>query len=153
MTLEDQVGALVAEHGQNRTSLIPILQGLLVNSHESYLSKGVLQEVARQMDLSAAEVYGTASFYAFLEIERRGQNIIRVCKTISCDMHKKQEIVRAIEERLNIRLGETTADNKFTFLETNCVGQCHKGPAMLINDEIYTELTPAKVVEILNKYL
>jgi NADH:ubiquinone oxidoreductase subunit E len=68
-------------------------------------------------------------------------------------MHKKQEIVRAIEECLNIRLGETTADNKFTFLETNCVGQCHKGPAMLINDEIYTELTPAKVVEILNKYL
>ena len=67
-------------------------------------------------------------------------------------MHGKNQIIKELETVLKINLGETTHDRKFTLLETNCLGQCHKGPAMLINDEPYTELTPEKVREIIMKY-
>jgi NADH:ubiquinone oxidoreductase subunit E len=54
---------------------------------------------------------------------------------------------------LKIKIGETTQNRKFSLLETNCLGWCHKGPAMLVNDEAYTELTPEKVREIINEYM
>ena len=68
-------------------------------------------------------------------------------------MKGKHEVLSTIEETLKIKLGETTADRKFTLLETNCIGWCHKAPAMLINDEPYTELTSQKVTEVLQEYL
>ena len=110
-------------------------------------------EVARELDISAADVYGTATFYHYLETKPLGKYVIRVCKTITCDMKGKNQIVKAIENILKIKLGETTQDKKFTLLHTNCLGWCHKGPVMLINDTPYTELTPDKVSEILSEYI
>ncbi len=78
-----------------------------------------------------------------------GKNIIRVCKTISCKMKGKQEIIKAIEKLLKIQVGETTRDQNFTLIESNCLGWCHKGPVMLINDEVYPEITPEKAIEII----
>lgn len=68
-------------------------------------------------------------------------------------MKGKNQILLTIEDMLKIGVGETTADKKFSLLQTNCLGWCHKAPAMLINDEIYTELTPERVREILSEYL
>jgi len=61
--------------------------------------------------------------------------------------------MKAIEDMLKINVGETTPDKQFTLLETNCLGWCHKGPAMLINDDVYTEITPEKVTDILGEYM
>jgi NADH-quinone oxidoreductase subunit E len=141
----------IKQFGAKRESLLAILQYLYSKEHK--LSKEVMQEVAEALDLSAADVYGTASFYSFLEVEEKGKNIIRLCKTISCDLKGKQDIVSAIETKLKIKLGETTIDKKFSFLETNCLGWCHKGPAMLINDKVYTELTPEKAVKAIEENL
>ena len=68
-------------------------------------------------------------------------------------MKGKQQILSAIEEMLKIQIGETTPDGVFTLLQTNCLGWCHKGPAMLVNDEVYSDLTPEKVRDILQSYL
>ncbi len=68
-------------------------------------------------------------------------------------MKGKNQILLALEDSLKINLGETTPDKKFSILETNCLGWCHKAPAMLINDEPYTDLTPVKVKEILGDYI
>ncbi|MFW6289759.1 MAG: NAD(P)H-dependent oxidoreductase subunit E, partial [Mariniphaga sp.] len=59
----------------------------------------------------------------------------------------------AIQDMLKVKVGETTPDKRFTLLETNCLGWCHKAPAMLINDEVYTEVSPERVREILKKYM
>jgi NADH:ubiquinone oxidoreductase subunit E len=128
-----------------------VLQGVV--EQERYLSEYSMTEVARELNLSAAEVYGTATFYSFLEYKKIGRYIIRVCKTITCSMKGKNQILHTIEDMLKIRLGETTPDGKFSLLQTNCLGWCHKAPAMLINDEVYTELTPEKVRDILGNYL
>jgi NADH:ubiquinone oxidoreductase subunit E len=110
-------------------------------------------EIARELDLPVTEVYGTATFYSFLECKKMGKYIIRVCKTITCSMKGERQILMAIQDMLKIKIGETTQDGKFTLLETNCLGFCHKAPAMLINNEVYTELTPEKIREILSSYL
>ena len=145
------VKELANKHGRTRDSLIPILQDLVVQNR--FLSKQEMIDVARELDISAADVFGTATFYSFLDTEPRGKYIIRICKTISCTMKGKNEILSTIEDTLKIKIGETTSDRKFSLLETNCIGWCHKAPAMLINDTPYTELTPEKVTEILREYI
>jgi NADH-quinone oxidoreductase subunit E len=150
-----QVGNLVKElsekHGHARESLMPILQGI-VQKH-NYLTDEAMVEVARELDISAAEVYGTASFYTFLDTQVKGKYVIRVCKTITCSMKGKSDIIHTMEEMLKIKVGETTSDNQFSLIETNCIGWCHKAPAILINELPYTELTPEKVSEIIKDYM
>jgi NADH:ubiquinone oxidoreductase subunit E len=149
--INELVKKLADKHGRKRESLMPILQDLIEENR--YLSDNAMISVARELDLSAADVFGTASFYTFLDTEVRGKFIIRICKTISCAMKGKIEVLHAIEDTLKIKVGETTSDRKFSLLETNCIGWCHKAPAMLINDTPYTELTPEKVTEILQEYM
>jgi len=152
MIIENElVRELANKHGRSRESLIPILQDLVV--HNRYLSKQDMVDVARELNISAADVFGTATFYTFLDTVPRGRYVIRICKTISCTMKGKNEILSTMEEILKVKLGETTPDRKFSLLETNCIGWCHKAPAMLINDTPYTELTPRKVTEILREYI
>lgn len=150
-----QVGNLVKElsskHGRERESLMPILQGIVLK--HNYLTDEAMVEVARELNISAAEVYGTASFYTFLDTQMKGKYVIRVCKTITCSMKGKSDIIQTLEEMLKIKVGETTADKQFSLIETNCIGWCHKAPAILINELPYTELTPEKVTEIIKDYM
>jgi len=142
---------IVDKLGYERENLLPILQEVVKT--ERYLSEASIKIIAKEMDISAADIYGVASFYSFLDLQPRGQNIIRICKTITCFTKGKDEIIEAIENRLKIKIGETTLDNKFSFLSTNCIGWCHEGPAMLINDKVYTKLTPEKAVVAIEEYL
>jgi NADH-quinone oxidoreductase subunit E len=150
-----QVGSLVKElsdkHGHARESLMPILQAIVLK--HNYLTDEAMVEVARELDISAAEVYGTASFYTFLDTQVKGKYVIRICKTITCSMKGKSDIIHTLEEMLKIRVGETTPDKQFSLIETNCIGWCHKAPAILINELPYTELTPEKVSEIIKDYM
>ena len=150
-----QAGNLVKElsdkYGRSRESLMPILQEIV--RKQNYLTDEAMVQVAKELDLSAAEVFGTASFYTFLDTEVRGKYVIRVCKTITCSMKGKSDIIQTIEEILKINVGETTPDKQFSLLETNCIGWCHKAPAILINEMPYTELTPEKVSEIIKDYM
>ena len=148
---EMRVKELVEKYGRNREALMPVLQELI--DERRYVNDEAIVNVARELDLSAAEVYGTASFYSFIETEEVGKFVIRLCKTIVCDMKGKEDVLQAIENTLKIKVGQTTADKKFTLKTTNCLGWCHKGPTMLINDEVYTELTPGKAIEIIESYM
>ncbi len=144
------VKKLAQKHGRDRESLLPILQGLVESKR--YINEHAMIEIARELEISTSEVYGTATFYSFLDTKPRGKYVIRVCKTITCSMKGKNQILLALEDALKIKLGETTIDKRFTLLETNCLGWCHKAPAMLINDEVYTELTPELVRQIVEDY-
>lgn len=150
MADKDLLNKLVKQYGTDREALMPILQDYVVE--HQFLDDETMVDIADLLDISAADVYGTASFYSFLGSKPLGKNVIRVCKTISCDMKGKKEIIEALEDILKIKVGGTTCDNKFSLLETNCIGWCHKAPAMLINDTPYTELTPQSVSEIIEEY-
>jgi NADH:ubiquinone oxidoreductase subunit E len=147
---EELIHELVEKHGRTRNALMPVLQGIV--AREKFLSEDAMISVAKELDLSAADVYGTASFYTFLDTKPRGKNIIRVCKTISCHMQGKDTIIRAIEDHLKVKVGETSHDNKFTLLTANCLGWCHKGPVMLINDEVFPSITAEKAIDIIEEF-
>ena len=68
-------------------------------------------------------------------------------------MSGKDEIIKTLQDTLKINVGETSADRKFTLLTANCMGWCHKGPVMLVNDEVYPELTPDKAIKIVQEYM
>lgn len=141
---------VTSKYGKQRSALMPALQAIV--KEKNYLSDEDIVAVAKTFDLSTAEVYGTATFYTFLDTVPRGKYVIRVCKTISCHMAGKDEIIEALQNMLKIKVGETTVDKKFSLLTANCMGWCHKGPVMLINDEVYPELTPQKAIEIVQSY-
>ncbi|MDX9781556.1 MAG: NADH-quinone oxidoreductase subunit NuoE [Bacteroidales bacterium] len=149
--ISDLIRRLADRYGRERSSLLPILQGVV--EQEKYLSEYSMTEIARELNLPAADVYGTATFYSFLEYKKMGRYIIRLCKTITCSMKGENQILLTIQDLLKIKVGETTPDGNFSLLQTNCLGFCHKAPAMLINNEVYNELTPEKVRDILTSYI
>lgn len=148
-SLTEEIEKLVEQFGARRESLLPILQSL--QRKHKYISEFAQQEVARVLDIHPVEVFSVISFYSFLHSKPQGRNIVRLCQTISCDMTGKEAVAAAIQRELGIGFGETTKDKKFTLEFTNCLGMCDQGPAMLINDKVYTHLTPEKAVSILNE--
>ena len=149
--IEELVKQQAELHGTTRESLMPILQAVIRS--ERFLSEDAMVAIARELDISTADVYGTASFYTFMDTKPKGKNIIRVCKTITCHMKGKDAVIGALEDLLKIKLGENTSDGKFSLLQANCLGWCHKGPVMLINDEVHPEVTPESAVEVIQGYL
>ena len=137
------------ELGRDRSVLIPILQRVQRKYHR--ISAFAMQIIADMLDIHPVEVYSVVSFYSFLNEKPNGRFVIRLCRTISCDMQEKDRVARQLENELDIRFGETTADGKFTLEWTNCLGMCDRGPAMLVNDQVFTHVTPEKVHEIIEK--
>jgi [NiFe] hydrogenase diaphorase moiety large subunit len=144
-----EIEELCKSYGTDRSALLPILQAIQKN--HKYISDFAQQEIARMLDIHPVEVYSVVSFYTFLHSEPRGRNIVRLCRTIVCDISGKDLVENAITRELGIKFGETTKDKRITLEYTNCLGMCDQGPAMMINDNIYTQLTPEKAVNILNE--
>lgn len=147
--LTSEIEALVGLFGNDRSSLLSILHE--VQKKYRYIPDFAQQEIARILDIHPVEVYSVISFYSFLNSIPKGKNLVRLCQTITCQMMGKSEIACAIERELGIKIGETTKDNKFTVEYANCLGMCDEGPAMAINDRIYTHLTAEKAINILNE--
>ena len=148
-SLTEEIEQLVDLYGKSRNSLLPILQA--IEKKYKFISDFAQQEVARCLDIHPVEVFSVITFYSFLTHKPKGRNIVRLCQTITCDMAGKKAVANAIERELGITFGETTKDKKFTLEYANCLGMCDQGPAMLVNDQVFSHLTPEKAVEILNK--
>ena len=148
-SLSEEIEIYVSEYGTNRSSLLPVLQA--IQRKHSYVSDFAQQEVARLLDIHPVEVYSVISFYSFLHSKPRGRNIVRLCQTISCDMKNKNAVVEAVQRELGIKFGGTTKDNRITLEYTNCLGMCDQGPAMIVNERVYTKLNPEKAIQILNE--
>jgi [NiFe] hydrogenase diaphorase moiety large subunit len=107
--------------------------------------------VADILDIHPVEVDSVVSFYSFLGHKNKGKFIVRLCRTISCEMQAKERVAQQLENDLGIRFGETTANGHFTLEWANCLGMCDQGPALLVNDRIHTQVTPESVHDILEE--
>ncbi|OGU72530.1 MAG: NADH dehydrogenase [Ignavibacteria bacterium RBG_16_34_14] len=140
---------LVKNLGNNRSSLLEILQA--IQKRYNFISDFAQQEVARLLNIHPVEVYSIISFYSFLYSKPRGRNIIRLCRTISCNMKAQKNIEEAVKKELGINFGETTKDRRITLEYTNCLGMCDVAPAMLDNERVYTRIDPETAVKILKE--
>ncbi len=116
------------------------------------MSEEFITEVAQSLNIPISEVYGVATFYSFLSRKPLGRNVIRICKSLPCYLKNSETIVDAVKAELGITPGDTTADGRFSFELTNCIGACDKAPAMLINGDVHGDLTPGKISQILKTY-
>jgi [NiFe] hydrogenase diaphorase moiety large subunit len=145
--LQDEIRALVEHHGRTRSALMPVLQE--IQQKHASVSDFAMQVIADELRIHPAEVYGVVSFYAFLHHQARGKFQIRLCQTISCDLAGKTRVARQLENELGIAFGEATADGRFSLEWASCLGMCDQGPALLVNERVYTRVTPDQVHQII----
>lgn len=108
--------------------------------------------IAKEMNVPKAKVFGVLSFYAFFSIEKRGENIIRMCKSAPCHVTGAAETLQALEQALGIPVGGTTADGKFTLETCECLGICDLAPAIMVNDEVFGPVWAGDVKDFIAKF-
>ena len=112
-----------------------------------------LQEfISEKMDIPLSEISGVVSFYSFFTTVPRGEHTIRVCMGTACYVRGGKKIVEHLRNRLDVELGGTTDDGKFTFEIARCIGACGLSPAMMIDDTVYKQVNVNKLEKILEKY-
>jgi NADH-quinone oxidoreductase E subunit len=146
-----EVDALLGRYPPERreSALIPLLH--LVQKARNHISDETAAEVAEFLGVPAQKVVGVATFYTMFFRKPVGKYVIWHCKTLSCHLRGAPDVLAAMKRKLGIEVGETTPDGKFTLMCTECLGLCELAPAILVNEERYVELTPEKVVRILEE--
>jgi NADH:ubiquinone oxidoreductase subunit E len=141
--LRAEISGVLEKLGPGRSSLIPILQD--VKRRHRAVDSDAMQVIADMLDIHPVEVYSVASFYAFLHGAPQGAHVIRLCGTLSCDFAGKDAVADALRTELGVDFDQTTADGLVTLEWASCIGMCDQGPALLVDDEVHTRVTPADV--------
>ena len=124
----------------------------IVQKHRGWVSDESLEDLAPLLEMSVAELDNVATFYNLIYRKPVGENVILLCDSISCWLMGYEGIRDHLQERLGIQYGQTTSDGKFTLLPMVCLGTCDHAPAMMVGEELYRDLSPEKVDQILEKY-
>ena len=141
--------SLVGQNGK-RERLLNLLEAR--QRTDGSLTEGAMTEIAGDIGLPLSEVYGVATFYSFLSTKPRGLHVIRVCKSLPCYFENAPMIIESVARTIGISPGETTADGRFSFELTNCIGACDQAPAMLVDDNVHGNLTPGRIADVLKSY-
>ena len=148
----ERVNEIIEEHGREQSALIPILQE--VQAEYRYLPEEILTYIATAMGLSAATVFGVATFYAQFSLEPKGKYVVRVCDGTACHVRHSMPVYQAIRSRLGLKDGRfTTPDMMFTVETVACLGACGVAPAMVVNDKVYGKMTPEAACTIIDTLL
>src|SRR4051812_30203617 len=121
----------IALYPHPRSALIPLLH--MAQEQDGWVTPEAMQHIAELLDLSAAEVLGTASFYDMLFLEPVGRHLVAICTNIACLLNGGQELLEHAEEKLGIKSGATTADGQFTLEEVECIALCGQAPCLAVN--------------------
>ncbi len=133
---------------RKQSAVIPALH-IVQDANGGWLSKELMDEVAAYLEMEPISVYEVATFYTMYSLKPIGRHKISVCTNISCMLRGSDGIVAHLETKLGVRLGQTTADGKFTLKEVECLAACGGAPMFQIGKHYYENLTPEKIDEIL----
>ncbi|MGE5652779.1 MAG: NADH-quinone oxidoreductase subunit NuoE [Bacillota bacterium] len=148
----DKVNEIVAKYGAKESYLIAILQE--VQEEYRYLPEEILTYLATAMGLSPATIYGVATFYSQFSLEPKGKYVIRVCDGTACHVRHSMPVLEAIRKRLALVEGKrTTNDMKFSVETVSCLGACGLAPVIMINDQVYGQMTADAINLILDKLI
>ncbi len=134
---------------QKQSAVMAALR-ILQDQNGGWLSHELMDAIAAYLDMPPIAVYEVATFYSMYRLEPCGRHKINVCTNISCLLCGSEEVVAHLQERLGIKLGETTADGKFTLSEVECLGACVGAPMMQVNRDYHERLTPETIDAILD---
>jgi len=136
---------------EQRKSAIMGALSVVQEANGGWLTTELMDAVADYLQVPPIAVYEVATFYSMYELKPVGKYKLCICTNVSCMLCGSEEIVAHLEQKLGIKLGETTADNKFTLKEVECLGACGGAPMIQLGREYHENLTPAKIDELLAK--
>jgi NADH-quinone oxidoreductase subunit E len=144
------VRTAVERHGVQRDELIPILTD--VNRKVGFLPAEALNEISRLMHVPKSQIFSVATFYRMLSTEKLGRHVIQFCESAPCHVVGGREVWEALQDSLDLEPGQTSPDGKWTLVTVSCLGVCGVGPVIVVDDDMYGNVTPAQVSEILAHY-
>ena len=140
---------LLGRYPTKQTASIDSL--LVVQKHRGWISEEALKDVASFLEMTPDELDGIATFYTRIFRKPVGTHVISVCDSVSCFIMGGETLMRHLEERLNIRAGQTTVDGRFTLIPNVCLGHCELAPVMLVGHQVFGNLTEERIDRIVTE--
>jgi NADH-quinone oxidoreductase subunit E len=139
---------IISRFPRRRSALIPVVH--LAQEQDGYVTEDAMEHVAELLDITPAEVFGTASFYEMFKFEPVGRYCLNVCTNISCQLLGAYELLEHAEERLGVKAGNTTADGLITLEDVECIAACTEAPAIQVNYRYRYKVTPSDLDRLID---
>jgi len=141
---------IVEKWSLRKDRLIEILQD--VQEEYRYLPKETLTEISKTLEIPLSQIYTIATFYAYFSLDPKGEHQINVCLGTACHVQGGDRVSDALQRELNIKVGTTSKDMKFSLKTVRCIGCCGLAPVIVIDKEMYGNVTASRIKKILKKY-
>lgn len=145
-----EVEHALSQYSAKGSGLIPSLQN--IQKEFGYLPTEAIDELGDSTGISANEIYGVATFYTQFRFNPPGEHTIRVCQGTACHVRGGHQILNKVEQRLKIKAGQTTEDQKFDLERVACVGCCALAPVVVVDNKVHAQMTVKKISSVLSQY-
>ncbi len=146
---KEEIRQVFKKYPNKRSAVMDVLR-IAQRERGGHIEKEDMEEIARLLGMQTVDVNAQAAFYTMYNVEKPvGKHHIQVCRNISCSLLGAENLIKHMEKELNIKVGETTPDKKFTLSTVECLGSCGTAPMMQINDDYYENLSAEKIDKIL----
>lgn len=146
-----EIEELKPKYKDKRSLILPVLW--MIQRSEGWISKEAIVEASKILDVLPIAFYEVGSFYAMFNFDRKGKYHIKICKTLSCALAGKDNLVDYVKKTYNINLGDTSYDQLISLDEVECLGYCNEAPAVLINEKQYSRVTKDSLKNIIDNLL
>ena len=143
---KDKIRKIVFKHRNEKSALLAILHD--VQEEDKQLNIESIRYISQLLELPFANIYGLVTFYSAFSTRKKGETIIKACDGIACHINGADEIIDALESKLNLKMGETSWDEKISLEKVHCLGLCSVGPNASFNEKIYSNLSKEKILEV-----
>lgn len=153
MLTQTEISKIEHELQQVPVKKAAVIEALkIVQEERRWVSDENVNDIAALLGMSADEVDSVATFYNLIFRRPVGRHVILVCDSISCWVMGYEDLKQGLMDHLQIRYGQTTADGRFTLLPNACLGCCDHAPALMVDNDLYQDITPVMIKDILAKY-
>ncbi|WP_019215907.1 NADH-quinone oxidoreductase subunit NuoE [Legionella tunisiensis] len=148
----DEIDHWIAKYPADQRQSAVMRALMVVQEEHGSLTPELMDAVADYLEMPAIAVYEVASFYTMYELKPTGRHLVNVCTNISCKLCGSAKIVEHLQKKLGIKLGETTADGRYTLRSVECLGACVNAPMMQVDKDYHENLTTDKIDKVLEQY-
>ncbi len=144
------VDSVIAEHGARRDEIIPILNA--VNEKIGYVPAAAMELVSQRLRVPRSQIFSVATFYQMIATKPRGTHVVQFCESAPCHVAGGRQVWEALQRELKLGAGESSPDGKWSLITTSCLGVCGVGPVILVDEDVFGNVTPDQIPGILARY-